>query len=170
MHLRHQTQRVNPNPALQYLKMQVVACAVAGIAYITYNLPCRYRFTCGNGSLRHVGVPRGQTRAVIQRHLIAVAVVPATDQHRAAVGSQDMCALPLARECQCRDARHCRRRPLPRNGMIYKYARQLFSRKRLLFCPQVQRAPLYSIERRGALIIYHIRKDNAELLSGIPWY
>ena len=58
MHLRHQTQRVNPNPALQYLKMQVVACAVAGMAYITYNLLCRYRFTCGNGSLRHVGVPR----------------------------------------------------------------------------------------------------------------
>ena len=93
MHLRHQTQRVNPNPALQYIKMQVVACAVAGIAYITYNLPCRYRFTCGNGSLRHVGVPRGQARAVIQQHLIAVAVVPAADQHRVAVGSQDMCAL-----------------------------------------------------------------------------
>ena len=73
--------------------MQVEACAVAGIAYITYNLPCRYRFTCGNGSLRHVGVPRGQARAVIQQHLIAVAVVPAADQHRAAVGSQDRCAL-----------------------------------------------------------------------------
>ena len=57
--------------------MQVEACAVAGIAYITYNLPCRYRFTCGNGSLRHVGVPRGQAGAVIQQHLIAVAVVPA---------------------------------------------------------------------------------------------
>ena len=54
MHLRYRTQRVNLNPALQYIKMQVVACAVAGIAYITYNLPCRYRFTCGNGSLRHV--------------------------------------------------------------------------------------------------------------------
>lgn len=33
--------------------MQVVAGAVAGTAYITYNLPCRYRFPCGNGSLRH---------------------------------------------------------------------------------------------------------------------
>ena len=86
MHLRYQTQRVNQNPALQYLKMQVVACAVAGIAYITYNLPCRYRFTCGNGSLRNVGVPPGQARAIIHQHLIAVAVVPATDQHRAAVG------------------------------------------------------------------------------------
>ena len=89
MHLRHQTQRVNPNPALQYLKMQVVACAVAGIAYITYNLPCRYRFTCGDGSLRHVGVPRGKSSVVIQQHLIAVAVVPTADQHRAAVGSED---------------------------------------------------------------------------------
>ena len=38
--------------------MQVVACAVAGIAYITYNLPCRYRFPCGNGSLRHMGIAR----------------------------------------------------------------------------------------------------------------
>ena len=57
--------------------MQVVAGAVAGAAYITYNLPCRYRFPCGNGSLRHRGVPRAQTRAVIQQHLIAVAVVPA---------------------------------------------------------------------------------------------
>ena len=93
MHLRHQTQRLNLNPAMQYIKMQVVACAVAGIAYITYNLPCRYRFTCGNGSLRHVGVLRGQARAIIQQHLIAVAVVSAADQHRAAVGSQDMCAL-----------------------------------------------------------------------------
>ena len=34
MHLRHQTQRVNPNPALHYLKMQVETCAVAGAAYI----------------------------------------------------------------------------------------------------------------------------------------
>ena len=53
--------------------MQVVARAVAGAAYITYNLPCRYRFPCGNGSLRHVGVPRGQARAVIQQHRIAAA-------------------------------------------------------------------------------------------------
>ena len=69
--------------------MQVVAGAVAGAAYITYNLPCRYRFTCGNGSLRHMGVPRGKSSAVIQQHLIAVAVVPATDQYRTAVGSED---------------------------------------------------------------------------------
>ena len=72
--------------------MQVVAGAVTGTAYITYNLPCRYRFPCGNGSLRHVGVPRGQARAIIHQHLIAGVVVPAADQHRAAVGSQDMCA------------------------------------------------------------------------------
>ena len=89
MHLRHQTQRVDSNPTLHYLKMQVVAGAVAGIAYITYNLPCRYRFTCGNGSLHHMGIACGQARAVIQQHLIAVAVVPTADQHRAAVGSQD---------------------------------------------------------------------------------
>ena len=44
--------------------MQVETCAVAGAAYIPNNLPCRYRFTCGNGSLRHMGVPRGQARAV----------------------------------------------------------------------------------------------------------
>jgi hypothetical protein len=36
--------------------MQVVAGAVAGAAYITYNLPCRYRFTCGNGALRYMGI------------------------------------------------------------------------------------------------------------------
>ena len=42
--------------------MQVETCAVAGIAYITYNLPCRYRFPCGNGSLRHVGVPLSVSR------------------------------------------------------------------------------------------------------------
>ena len=69
--------------------MQVEACAVAGIAYITYNLPCRYRFPCGNGSLRHVGVPRGKSSAVIQQHLIAVAVVPAGDNDRAAVGGEN---------------------------------------------------------------------------------
>ena len=88
MHLRHQTQRVNPNSVLHYLKMQVVAGAVTGITYITYNLPCRYRFPCGNGSLRHMGIARGQTCAVIQQHLIAVAVVPAADQHRAAVAAK----------------------------------------------------------------------------------
>ena len=69
--------------------MQMVACAVAGIAYITYNLPCRYRFPCGNGSLRHVGVPRGQARTVVQQNLVAVAVVPAGDNDRTAVGGED---------------------------------------------------------------------------------
>ena len=38
------------------LEQRREACAVAGIACITYNLPGRYRFPCGNGSLRHVGV------------------------------------------------------------------------------------------------------------------
>ena len=85
--------RIHTHTILHNLKMQVETCAVAGIAYITYNLPCRYRFPCGNGSLRHVGVPRGQARAVIQQNLIAVAVVPAADQHRTAVGSQDGCTL-----------------------------------------------------------------------------
>jgi len=79
--------------------MQVVAGAVTGTAYITYNLPCRYRFTCGNGSLRHMGVPRGKPCAVIQQYLIAVAVVPATDQHCAAVGSQDGCSLRCGNIC-----------------------------------------------------------------------
>ena len=69
--------------------MQVETCAVAGITYITYNLPCRYRFTCGNGSLRHVGVPRGKSSAVIQQNLVAVAVVPARDNDRAAVGGEN---------------------------------------------------------------------------------
>ena len=36
-----------------------------------------------------MGIPRGKSSAVIQQHLIAVAVVPAADQHRAAVGSED---------------------------------------------------------------------------------
>ena len=44
---------IHTHAILHYLKMQVVAGAVTGTAYITYNLPCRYRFTCGNGSLRH---------------------------------------------------------------------------------------------------------------------
>ena len=85
--------RIHTHTILHHLKMQVETCAVAGIAYITYNLPCRYRFTCGNGSLRHVGIARGKSRTVIQQHLIAIAVVPAADQNRAAVGSQDGCAL-----------------------------------------------------------------------------
>ena len=78
--------------------MQVVAGAVAGAAYIPYNLPCRYRFPCGDGSLRHVGVPRGQASAVIQQHLIAVAVVPAADQHRSARLLLQMAAHRFARE------------------------------------------------------------------------
>ena len=69
--------------------MQVETCAVAGIAYLTYNLPCRYRFPCGNGSLRHVGVPRGQARAVVQQNLVAGAIVPAGDNDRAAVGGEN---------------------------------------------------------------------------------
>ena len=69
--------------------MQVETCAVAGIAYITYNLPCRYRFPCGNGSLRHMGIPRGQARAVVQQNLVAVAVIPAGNNNRTAMGGQD---------------------------------------------------------------------------------
>lgn len=65
------------------------SCTVACVANIPYNLPCRYRFPCGNGSLRHVGVPRGQARAVVQQNLVAVAVVPAGDNDRAAVGGED---------------------------------------------------------------------------------
>ena len=82
-------QWIHHDPALHHPKTQVETCAVAGIAYITYNLPCRYRFPCGNGSLRHVGVPRGQARTVVQQNLVAVAVVPAGDNGRAAVGSED---------------------------------------------------------------------------------
>ena len=69
--------------------MQVETCAVAGAAYIPYNLPCRYRFPCGNGSLRHMGVPRGQACTVVQQNLVAVAVVPAGNDDRAAVGGED---------------------------------------------------------------------------------
>ena len=86
-------QWIHPDPALYHLKTQVETCAVAGIAYIPYNLPCRYRFPCGNGSLRHVGVPRGQARTVVQQNLVAVAVVPAGDNGRAAVGSEVRCTL-----------------------------------------------------------------------------
>ena len=78
--------------------MQVETCAVAGIAYITYNLPCRYRFPCGNGSLRHVGVPRGQARTAVQQNLVAVAVVPAADKHRATRLLLQMAAHRFARE------------------------------------------------------------------------
>ena len=60
MQLSHQTQRINHDPTLHYLKMQVETCAVAGIAYITYNLPCRYCFTCDNGSLHHMGIACGK--------------------------------------------------------------------------------------------------------------
>ena len=76
-------QWIHPNPTLHHPKMQMIPSAIAGAAYIPNNLPCRYRFPCGNSSLRHVGVPRGQARAVIQQNLITVAVVPAADQHRA---------------------------------------------------------------------------------------
>ena len=69
--------------------MQVVAGAVTGIAYITYNLPSRHGFARRDGCCCHVGIPRGKSCTVIQQHLIAVAVVPAADQHRAAVGSED---------------------------------------------------------------------------------
>ena len=81
-------QWIHPDPALHHLKTQVETCAVTGIAYIPYNLPCRYRFPCGNGSLRHVGVPRGQARTVVQQNLVAVAVVPAGDNDRTAVGGE----------------------------------------------------------------------------------
>ena len=69
--------RIHTHTILHNFKMQVETCAVAGAAYIPNNLPCRYRFTCGNGSLRHVGIARGKSRTVIQQNLVAVAVVPA---------------------------------------------------------------------------------------------
>ena len=86
---RHHIQWIHPDPTLHRLKMQVAACAVASIAHIPNNLPCRYRLTCGDGSLHHMGIACGQARAVIQQNLIAVAVVPAADQHRTAVGGED---------------------------------------------------------------------------------
>ena len=86
---RHHIQWIHPDPTLHRLKMQVTACAVASIAHIPNNLPCRYRLTCGDGSLHHMGIACGQAHAVIQQNLIAVAVVPAADQHRTAVGGED---------------------------------------------------------------------------------
>ena len=86
-HLTHQTQRINPNPALHYLKMQVVAGAVACAAHIPNHLTSRHGFARRDGCCCHVGIPRGKPCTVIQQYLIAVAVVPATDQHCAAVGS-----------------------------------------------------------------------------------
>ena len=69
--------------------MQVVSRGIPRAAYIPNNLPCRHGFARRDGCCCHVGVPRGQARAIIQQNLIAVAVVPTTDQHRAAVSSQD---------------------------------------------------------------------------------
>ena len=89
MHLRHKTQRINPYPTLHQLKMQMETCTVTGTAYITYNLPCRHGFARRDGCCCHVGIPRGQARAIIQQNLIAVAVVPAADQHRATVGGEN---------------------------------------------------------------------------------
>ena len=43
MHGNH-IHRIHAHTILHHLKMQVETCAVAGIAYITYNLLCRYRF------------------------------------------------------------------------------------------------------------------------------
>lgn len=72
--------------------MQVVAGAVARAAYIPDHLTSRHGFARRDGCCCHVGIARGQASTVIQHHLIAVAAVPAADQHRAAVGSQDGCA------------------------------------------------------------------------------
>ena len=69
--------------------MQMETRAVTSIANITYNLSCRYRFSCGNGSLRHMGIPRRQARAVVQQNLVAVTVVPAGNDNCAAVGRKD---------------------------------------------------------------------------------
>ena len=88
---RHHIQWIHPDPALHHLKMQVVAGAVARAAYIPDRLTSRHGFARRDGCCCHVGIACGQACTVIQHHLIAVAVVPAADQHRAAVGSQDGC-------------------------------------------------------------------------------
>ena len=63
--------------------------AVAGVANIANHLPRRDGFARRNSSGSHVGIPRRQARAVVQQNLVAVAVVPARDNDRAAVGGEN---------------------------------------------------------------------------------
>ena len=84
---------------MHHLKVQMVAGAVARAAYITDHLTSRHGFARRDGCCCHVGIARGQACTVIQQYLIAVAVVPAADQHRAAVGSQDGCAFRRRNVC-----------------------------------------------------------------------
>ena len=55
-HLTHQTQRINPNPALHYLKMQVVAGAVACAAHIPNHLTSRHGFARRDGCCCYTGI------------------------------------------------------------------------------------------------------------------
>ena len=79
--------------------MQMVAGAVARAAYIPDHLTSRHGFARRDGCCCHVGIARGKSCTIVQQHLIAVAVVPAADQHRAAVGSQDGCAFRRGNVC-----------------------------------------------------------------------
>ena len=81
--------RVHTSPILHHFKMQMETCTVTSVADIAYNLSCRYRFSCGNGSLCHMGVPRGQARTVVKQDLVAIAGVPAGYDDHAAVGGED---------------------------------------------------------------------------------
>ena len=77
----------------------MVASAVARAAYIPDYLTSRHGFARRDGCCCHVGIARGKSCTIVQQHLIAVAVVPAADQHRAAVGSQDGCSLRCGNIC-----------------------------------------------------------------------
>ena len=67
--------------------MQVVASAVAGAADISEGLSCGHGLTGRDDKRGHVGIAGGKPCAAVEQHLVAVAVVPAADKHRAAVGS-----------------------------------------------------------------------------------
>ena len=83
-------ERVRADAVLHEFKVEMVSCAVTCTAYIADNLSCRYRFTCGNGSLCHVGIACRQPSSVVQQDLVAIA---AGNDDRAAVGGQDRCAI-----------------------------------------------------------------------------
>ena len=58
----HHVQWIYSGTILHYFKVQMISRTITCTADITNHLSCRYRFTCGNGSLRHMGIPRRQAR------------------------------------------------------------------------------------------------------------
>ena len=83
------SKRIGKSTTHTHHKVQVITGRISGTAHIANYLTSSNHCAGRNGCGRHVGVARGEPRAIVDQNLVAKAVVPAADQNRTGVGGQN---------------------------------------------------------------------------------